>query len=88
MFTLYRWDWNTTQVFNSGQDFGEMPQSRAEHMVFRLISALWVGMKTMMRCRPVGLAMVRWSPADIPPGVLSLADEVDERFASLCTSTT
>ena len=35
----------------------------------------------MMHCRPVGLAMMGYSPADIPPEVLSLADEVDERNA-------
>ena len=34
-----------------------------------------VGMKTMMRCRPVGSVMMRCSPADIPPEVLSFADE-------------
>ena len=45
-------------------------------------------MKTMMRCHRVGLAMMRCAPADFPPGVPSLADEVDERGAHLHTSTT
>ena len=68
--------------------FGVMPQSRAEHTVCRSILALRVGMKTMMRCRPVGSAMMHCLPADIPHGVLSLADEVDEWDARPHTSTT
>ena len=68
--------------------FCVMPQSRAEHTVCRSILALRVGMKTMMLCRPVGSAMMHFLPADIPPRVPSLADEVDERYAHPHTSTT
>ena len=48
--------------------FGVTAQWRAKHTVCRSMLALPAGMKTMMRCLP----------ADIPPAVRSLTDEVDE----------
>ena len=50
--------------------------------------ALREGMKTMMRCRRIGQAMMRCSPVGIPPVVLALADEVDELGARFHTSNT
>ena len=50
--------------------------------------ALWVVVKMMMRCRRIDPAMMRCSPADLPPVVRSLADEVDELGARSHTSTT
>ena len=50
--------------------------------------ALRARMKMMMRCCRIDQAMMRCSPAGIPPVVPSLADEVDERGARFHTSTT
>ena len=50
--------------------------------------ALRVGMKMMMRCCPVGSVILHCLLADIPPKVLSLADEVDEQNARTHTSKT
>ena len=50
--------------------------------------ALRAGMKMMMGCRRIDQAMMRCSPADIPPVVLPLPDKVDEQGARFHTSTT
>ena len=50
--------------------------------------ALRAGMKMVMRCRRIDQAIMRCSPAGIPPVMPSLADEVDELGARFHTSTT
>ena len=57
-------------------------------MVCRLMLALRAGRKTMMRYCRIDQAMMRCLPVDIPPGVPSLANEVDELGARFHMSTT
>ena len=76
--------WGKNEICN----FGVKAQWRAKHTICRSMLALRVGVKMMMRCCRIDPAMMRCLPADIPPVVRSLADEVDELGARFHTSTT